>query len=223
MESTSSRYSARLEEKCWYSSGFVTPGRLGDVVHRRGPVPALREELEGDGEELVPPLLRREPPCGGLHRTCHRRSGYRRVMRTWRRPGSCPSTRSRRLGQVGQVEVGRGDPVVVLEQPGLGVGQPRGERGRRRHRTSGIRSRPARPPRDRRRRPAGGDGSPTPPRGCRSPPTSRAARRRRMRRRRPRWCSPPAGGPSSTGHRAPSDQGASSSGPYPSSAGPSSQ
>ena len=25
MESTSSRYRARLDEKCWYTSGFVTP------------------------------------------------------------------------------------------------------------------------------------------------------------------------------------------------------
>ncbi len=43
-------------------------GRLGDVVHGRGAVAPLCEELQGDGEELAAPLFRREPSGGSLYR-----------------------------------------------------------------------------------------------------------------------------------------------------------
>ena len=47
-------------------------GGLGDVVHGRGAVAPLREELERHGEELAPPLFRREPPRCCLYRARHR-------------------------------------------------------------------------------------------------------------------------------------------------------
>ena len=42
--------------------GLGDSGGLGDVVHGRGAVAALGEELQRDGEELVPSLFGREPP-----------------------------------------------------------------------------------------------------------------------------------------------------------------
>ena len=135
------------------------------------------------------------------------RSGYRRVIRTSRQTRNLEPGPGQPRRQVGQVEVGGGHPVVVLEQASVGLLEPGGQRRRvRRRRTSGSRTRPARPPPGRRRWRAAGDASPTRPRGCRSPPTTRAARRRRTRRRRRRWCIRPPGGPSSTGHAGAGDQ-----------------
>ena len=74
--SSSSRYSARFDGKCWYSTGFVTPGGLGDLVHRGGVEAAARAKTSTrDLEELVPALLGGEP-----HRRA-RRDAVRRVRR----------------------------------------------------------------------------------------------------------------------------------------------
>ena len=76
MELTSSRYSARFDEKCWYTSGFVTPAAsaMSSIVVAR--YPRCGEQLEGDGNELPPSLPCGEAPRRYLEICSHFASGY---------------------------------------------------------------------------------------------------------------------------------------------------
>ena len=96
--------------------GLGDPRRLGDVVHRRGPVAAVGEELQRHGEQLLPPLLGGEPPGSGLRSRPTSGSGYRLVTRLVGRPGTRGQDPGQPRREVGQVEVGRRHRVVVRQQ-----------------------------------------------------------------------------------------------------------
>ena len=155
---------------------FGDPGRLGDVVHRRGAVPPVGEQLERHREELVASLFRREPPRtrpgSHLARLLRLPNGHAGPGR----PGTRRRTRDSRAGRSARLKWSAATRWLCASSRSS---------GRRSHAASGAgsdgvepvgsRTPPARPPPGRSPPPAGADGSPTPPRGCRSPPTSRAA------------------------------------------------